>query len=200
MIIHPKSTHTYKTFLFATMQYRLKTYQDREAFFLDLYKSFFPDVAAYVRKRGGTLDCARDIFQECLVVYYEQVIASDSRYVRNEKAYLMGVAKKLWYRMYAEGKRFSGEEERNGFAENNYEMPLPEISVSVNIMEYLDQAGRKCMDMLRAFYYDNYNMKEMAERFGFTSVRSATVQKYKCLEKVRDTVKEKSLNYEDFTA
>lgn len=181
------------------MQYSLKTYQDREAFFLDLYKSFFPGVAAYVRKRGGTLDCARDIFQECLAIYYERAVAPDSPPVRNEKAYLMGVAKKLWYREYSESKRYSGEEQ-HGLAGNAYETPSPEAPVSANIVEYLERAGRKCMDILKAFYYDNYNMQEMAEHFGFGSVRSATVQKYKCLEKVRDKVKEKSLNYEDFTA
>jgi len=52
--------------------------------------------------------------------------------------------------------------------------------------------------LLRAFYYDKLSMSKIANRFGFSSERSATVQKYKCLEKVRDLVKEKSLSYEDF--
>jgi hypothetical protein len=29
-------------------------------------------------------------------------------------------------------------------------------------------------------------------------VRSATVQKYKCMEKIRETIKDRSLVYEDF--
>ena len=32
-------------------------------------------------------------------------------------------------------------------------------------------------------------MNEIAGHFGYRSIRSATVQKYKCLEKVRDHVK-----------
>ena len=43
--------------------------------------------------------------------------------------------------------------------------------------------------MLQAVYYFKYSMQELAEEFGFRSVRSATVQKYKCLEKVRNEVK-----------
>jgi hypothetical protein len=41
-------------------------------------------------------------------------------------------------------------------------------------------------------------MTQVAETFGFSGVRSATVQKYKCIEKVRETVKQKALTYEDF--
>ncbi len=54
------------------------------------------------------------------------------------------------------------------------------------------------MDMLQAFYYDKLNMREIAERFNLSGERSATVQKHKCLEKVREKVKEKSMTYEDF--
>jgi hypothetical protein len=54
------------------------------------------------------------------------------------------------------------------------------------------------MELLQAFYYDKLPMNTIAGLFGFGGERSATVQKYKCLEKVRDIVKDKSLTYEDF--
>ena len=56
------------------------------------------------------------------------------------------------------------------------------------------------MELLKSFYYDELPLNDIAETYGFSGVRSATVQKYKCLEKVRETVKEKSLTYEDFLA
>lgn len=45
------------------------------------------------------------------------------------------------------------------------------------------------MQLLIAFYYDGLSMQDMARRFGFSGTRSATVQKHKCLEKVRAEVK-----------
>ncbi|MOA63021.1 hypothetical protein D3C78_1886090 [compost metagenome] len=53
------------------------------------------------------------------------------------------------------------------------------------------------MELLSAFYYERMDMKELGERFGFSGARSATAQKFKCLEKVKETVKQKSLRYED---
>ncbi|MBC9797303.1 RNA polymerase sigma factor [Sinomicrobium weinanense] len=182
------------------MQNNIKTPGEREKLFLRLYKLSFPDVATYVRKRGGTLEDARDIFQDCLVVYYEKAVAPDAPAIRNEGAYLMGVAKKLWYRMYAEGNRFSEAAGQNSISEDIAGVSLVGSPARENIADFLEQAGKKCMDMLKAFYYDKISMKEMAGHFGFRSVRSATVQKYKCLEKVRNKIREKSLHYEDFMA
>ncbi|WP_282636750.1 hypothetical protein [Sphingobacterium thalpophilum] len=54
------------------------------------------------------------------------------------------------------------------------------------------------MSLLKSFYYDQMSLQEIADDFGFSGIRSATVQKYKCLEKIRETVKEKALLYEDF--
>jgi len=42
------------------------------------------------------------------------------------------------------------------------------------------------------------SLQEIADEYGYSGVRSATVQKFKCLEKVRESVKEKSLVYDDF--
>ena len=49
-----------------------------------------------------------------------------------------------------------------------------------------------------AFYYDALPVVDVASLFGYSGTHSATVAKYKCLEKVRETVKQKSLNYADF--
>ncbi len=54
------------------------------------------------------------------------------------------------------------------------------------------------MELLKAFYYDDVPLKDLADSFGYSGVRSVTVQKHKCLEKVRESVKQKSLVYDDF--
>jgi hypothetical protein len=65
-------------------------------------------------------------------------------------------------------------------------------------MYYLETAGRKCMELLKAYYYDHMPASDIATLFGYSGTHSATVGKYKCLEKVRDTIKQNSLNYADF--
>ena len=56
------------------------------------------------------------------------------------------------------------------------------------LLAALQKSGQKCLELLKAFYYDHCSMDHIAGRFGFKGRRSATVQKYKCLEKVRQEI------------
>jgi hypothetical protein len=129
-----------------------------------------------------------------LVAWYEKA-ASDGFVLRSdEKAYLFGISKNLWLKKHKHNTQyvpldgFDAESEEQAILSDN------------KILSFLQTAGKKCMDLLRSFYYDELPLNNIAETYGFSGVRSATVQKYKCLEKVRETVKEKSLTYEDFLA
>jgi DNA-directed RNA polymerase specialized sigma24 family protein len=157
-----------------------------------LYKKAFPLVAKYIAKMGGSFDDAKDVFQDALVIYYEKTMSGAAALPASENAYLVGIAKHLWLRKYREHTRYAGIGEMDFAAENSEGLPTGKL------MRYLETAGQKCMDLLKAFYYDSLSADKIAELFGYSGVRSATVQKYKCMEKVRETIKEKSLAYEDF--
>jgi DNA-directed RNA polymerase specialized sigma24 family protein len=173
--------------------HRLSTAEMREAFFMALYKKAFSPVARYVARMGGSLEEARDIFQDTLVIYYEKVTSTTKpEIIVSEKAYLVGIAKKLWLQHYKAGSNYRP---LNDF---DTEVVPDEQPATGKIMYYLETAGRKCMELLKAYYYDHMPASDIATLFGYSGTHSATVGKYKCLEKVRDTIKQNSLNYADF--
>jgi DNA-directed RNA polymerase specialized sigma24 family protein len=174
------------------INHTLLTVKQREAFFMALYKKSFSPVARYVARMGGSLEEAQDIFQDTLVIYYEKVTSAQSNIIVNEKAYLLGIAKKLWLQHY---KAVSKNQPLNDF---DTDFVREEQPASGKILQYLETAGKKCMELLSAFYYDHLPVNNVAAMFGYSGTHSATVAKYKCLEKVRETVKQKSLNYADF--
>jgi RNA polymerase sigma factor (sigma-70 family) len=165
----------------------------RQELFIHLYTSAFPKVASFVRKMGGDLEEAKDIFQDALVIYYEKKIVPTLAETSNEAHYINGIAKHLWYKKYRENKMHTSLSllhELKAEEENQ--------QVSDKLFQFIEVAGKKCLELLKAFYYDKMNMTELSEKFGFSGERSATTQKFKCLEKVRSTVKQKALNKEDF--
>jgi DNA-directed RNA polymerase specialized sigma24 family protein len=168
---------------------------EREQLFIKLYKAVFPVIARYISKRGGSLEEAKDVFQDAVIIYYEKSV-STQQFPDNEKAYLMGITKHLWLKKYRDNNAYIPLEE------NSTAMAVPpdheQQPLSVKLLNYLETSGQKCMELLKSFYYDKLPMNDLAAAFGFSSVRSATVQKFKCLEKVRNIIKSKSLSYEDF--
>ena len=166
----------------------------RERWFVDLYQRAFPAVARYVQRRGGSLPQAQDVFQDALVIYYERTLSAADP-PEHEEAYLLGIARHRWT---ATCRRTGQEVPLDNAAELDWAEEDVLLPSGQKLLRVLTAAGKKCMDLLRAFYYDQLPLTEVAHAFGYAGVRSATVQKYKCLEKVRTTVKEKSLTYDDF--
>ncbi|WP_018343725.1 RNA polymerase sigma factor [Cytophaga aurantiaca] len=165
--------------------------QEKDVLLGEIYQSVFPPLCKYISKRGGSLEEAKDIFHDALIIYVEKNVTSIA--VNDEKAYVFGIAKHLWNKEFKEKLRYA--------ALDSDALTIPSErtdTISSRLLLFLKQTGSKCMDILQAFYYENQNAEKIAEQFGYSSVRSATVQKFKCLEKVRDLVKSNAQTYEDF--
>ncbi|MEL6536654.1 MAG: sigma-70 family RNA polymerase sigma factor [Bacteroidota bacterium] len=156
------------------------------------YEEVFPRVATYIHKQGGSLEEAKELFQEALVLYYEKISTGAFAPEHSDGAYLLGMVKHLWLKYRKQQGRLADLTETQPREEPAAEPKLEKLVL------LLKQSGQRCLDLLQSFYYERLSMQKVSERFGYKSERSATVQKYKCLEKLRAEVKDKSLNYEDF--
>jgi RNA polymerase sigma factor (sigma-70 family) len=161
----------------ASFTHRLR--RDRSEVFEELYEKAFPRVARLVRRAGGDLDDAKDVFHDALIVFYEKTVAGELALSAAPEAYVAGIARNLWLR------RLRDEPRRVDLDEVD-ESERPGETARHDLLAYLAAAGRKCLELLQAFYYQRFSMREIAEEFGYGSERSATVQKYKCLERVRE--------------
>lgn len=164
----------------------------RESQFIRLYETAFPAVAIFVRKMNGSLEEAKDVFQDALVIYYEKKMTGDFLPEVDESHYVKGISRHLWY------KKFNAAKTTQTLNTTFEVAAQEEPKVSENILRYVELSGKKCLELLKSFYYDKLSMKELSAQFGFSGERSATAQKYKCLEKVRSAIKERSLSKEDF--
>ena len=151
---------------------------------VSLYRDSFPDFARMVRRMGGSLEQAKDSFQDALLIYLEKEKAG-KLHLYSPKAYLLGTAKICWLRMVNKGSMLPLPEGFEPAEPQDADTEEREKS----LLESLINSGKKCLQLLKAFYYDHSSMQDIAVKFGFNGTRSATVQKYKCLEKVRESIK-----------
>jgi DNA-directed RNA polymerase specialized sigma24 family protein len=139
---------------------------------------------------GGSPDDAKDIFHDALIIFFEKDIR-----VENVAAYIMGIAKHLWLRKYQHDKH------RVSLDDFERTIAIPEdehFPVTARLYRLISTAGKVCLDLLQAFYYEKRSAENIASEFRYSNAHSATVQKHKCLQKIRTLVKEKSLDYESF--
>ncbi|HEY0652399.1 MAG TPA: hypothetical protein VGD65_04685 [Chryseosolibacter sp.] len=167
----------------------------REEFFTGVYERMFPAVAQFIKRHGGGPNDAKDVFQDALMIFYEKKVNNNLEVALTDEAYIFGIVKNLWKKRSTHGNTVSLTDSESfiNIPEDFYSTPD-----SAAIINFLRASGKKCMELLQAFYYNRQPLETIRSAFGFSSIRSATVQKFKCIEKVRELVKIKSKTYEDF--
>jgi DNA-directed RNA polymerase specialized sigma24 family protein len=153
---------------------------------IGLYRDSFPDFARLIRRMGGSLEQAKDSFHDALLIYLEKEKAGSLHLHTSPRAYLLGIARICWLRSQKSSvplpEGFDPADPRDLETKETQETER-------TLLESIQKSGKRCLELLKAFYYDHQSMQDIAERFGFKGRRSATVQKYKCLEKVREEIK-----------
>jgi DNA-directed RNA polymerase specialized sigma24 family protein len=167
----------------------------RQRFFEGLYENAFPSFARFAARMHASLDDAKDIFHDALIIYYEKCQDPGFAVRTTAEAYVVGIAKNLWLRKFDRDRHLvSAGIETECIVPPDY---FPEPS-EVSVLTFLERTGKRCLDLLVKFYFQESSLKEIAGLQGYSSEHSAAVQKYKCIGKVRDAIREKSMNYEDF--
>jgi DNA-directed RNA polymerase specialized sigma24 family protein len=161
-----------------------------------LYAESFVPVARLIAAMGGSIHEARDILHDALIIYYEKVADPNFALHMHRNHYITGIAKHLWLRRHTDDRRKISLDS----AERAISIP-PDFfpaARTTRLLDLLERSGKKCLELLRACYYGNDRMEKLANNLGYTTAHAASVQKHKCLDKIRTLVHKRSLNYEDF--
>lgn len=161
-----------------------------------MYKSF-PMVRHFIKTHGGNDDDARDVFQECLLVFYRNVQKENFSLTASLGTYLFSVSKYIWKDELKKKNRMVSFEVSD----------VPEEAVTYKeeeikmrwIDKILDKLGDKCSEILQLFYYKKMTMEEIAEKLQYKNVDTVKTQKYKCMERAKamaGEVKLSSINEE----
>ena len=162
----------------------------------NIYEACFPAIAKMIHTKGGDLECAKDVFHDALLVFWEKKAKNALGDVQNEQAYLYGIAKNIWCKKLKD-KRQEMEFSQLNLNDNAFMQQDLHLQKQGNrLRKLLELSGKKCLDLLENIYINPHSLQEVTQKFGFGSVHSTSVQKHKCLEKIREIVKQKKWNYE----
>ncbi len=172
---------------------------DRARVLTALYADAFPLVRRYVRRHGGAAEDAQDVFHEALVIFYEKAVAGTLALTGPPGVYVAGIARNRWRRELERRQRGAPltDELADALTDDPGEVP-PAEGNQLTMIEYVERLGARCRDLLVSFYYFRQPLEQITRTHAYGSVRSATVQKYKCLERLRTAVRH--LTRDHFTA
>ena len=164
---------------------------DREAL-SHLYQKHFPMVLNFITANSGSEADAKDIYQEAIIVLYENIRSGEFRLISKLKTYIYAVARRLWLKQLKQKSRFTGEvKENERFDDWEKEMDRQEKlnQQKLILAKSMDELGEPCRTILTDFFYRSLSMEEIAEKMGYTNAANAKNQKYKCFQRLKKLMK-----------
>ena len=153
-----------------------------------IYRENYASIQSFVLNNNGSVDDARDIFQEAMIVLYEKSGLPTFSLTCQIRTYLYSVCRRLWLKRLQQLGKFSTQVE-------NLEETIPvdeEIEDHekknddfILMEDAMTKIGEPCKSLLDAYYIQKKNMQEIAGEFGYTNADNAKTQKYKCLVRLK---------------
>ena len=172
-----------------TADLRAALLANRERVLTRLYRQAFPLVRRHVGAHGGSAEDAQDVFHDALVRFYEQAAGGKLVLTASASTYVVGISRHLWQHELRRRQRFPAGPLPDDPQLIAAEEPEAATEPAFAVLDYVERLGAKCKDVLLSFYYFQQPLAQIAQAHGYRSVRSATVQKFKCLERLRRAVR-----------
>jgi RNA polymerase sigma factor (sigma-70 family) len=153
-----------------------------------LYKSHFGMIQHFVTNNNGSLDDARDIFQEAMITLYEKVQTDSFSLTCQIKTYLFSICKHLWLKRLQQMGRYStplSTEEESVSVEMDTDESAKKDAAFAIMDRALNSLGEPCKSLLEGYYLNKKDMQALAAEFGYTNSDNAKNQKYKCLMRLK---------------
>lgn len=161
-----------------------------------LYIENYPKVEALILKNNGSVEHAKDIYQEAFITVWKHV-KNNTFKPENESAiqgYLYRISKNKWIDVLR-SKAFKNVSPLSSdilrLVKNTDEDTKDENSEENNrlnsIMIAFRDLGNPCKELLKLFYFNKKSLREVAQEFNIGE-NTARNKKYRCMEQLRTIV------------
>lgn len=154
-----------------------------------LYRKHYPAVLKFILSNSGSDEQAKDIYQETIIVLYENVKRPEFGLTCALQTYIYSVARRLWLKQLNRSGRTvlfreEGDHEIADVSADLNEHLEKEKEIS-RMNASLEKLGEPCAGLIRDFYVSRLSMDEIGEKYGYTNADNAKTQKYKCLQRLK---------------
>ena len=151
-----------------------------------IYRQHYHTIINMVTNNAGSLQEAKDIYQETLIVFYEKVKEEGFELNCQIKTFIYSVSRRLWLKQLQRKQRFNAPlTDTDEFVDLSWEEVGDKEDQYDAMHTALESLGEPCKSILKDFYLRNQSMEEITDKFGYTNADNAKNQKYKCLKRLK---------------
>ncbi len=158
-------------------------YKRHKAYCINFMKSMYNDS-----------DEINDIFQDAVVVFYENLNTEEFTLTCSIQTYLNSICRNQILKRINFSNRYKikNADDKHEFLENITDwfddigqVNNKRINIMKDVLKEMKVSSSKCYDILVRFFYQNQTMDKIAADLSYTNADNAKNQKYRCQEKLK---------------
>jgi len=160
-----------------------------------LYSTCYPKVRIYVLSKGGNNEEAKDIFQDSIIVFYQNVKAKKFEQKAKISTYLITLARNMWINRKKRLAKIDTLENLESKSQTD-SLPIDQLIETERnefVMELLQELGDDCRKILTLSIFKKLSMKKISEIMEYQNEQVARNKKSKCLKYLKNAL-QKSAN------
>ncbi len=158
-----------------------------------IYTSCFPMIRSMVLKNAGNIDDARDIFQESILVLYQN--SEQDKFQLNVATctYLYSIARNKWLKQLRYDGRMTGLNDSHDVADDKLSLEDDVKKQKQRLLiKHLGNLGDKCQSILKHFF-EGMPGEEIAKELQFSTYEYYRVAKNRCTENLKKLIQQDPL-------
>lgn len=163
---------------------------DKSKVLMYVYRKYSPYIDNYVLQHSGTIDQAKDLFQEGMIVIYKKVLAEDLELTCKFSTYLYAVCKRIWMQDRRKAKlRFDKMKEVGIAAEPTTPYGHEHSDEARELFDkHFRQLSPDCQKIL-LLHFNDCNIEEIRKALGYDTAHHVMDRKYRCKRSLIDRIK-----------
>lgn len=158
-----------------------------------LYDISLKKVRQYILKNNGTKEDANDVFQDAVIVLFNQIRFDKFNENHSIDAFIYSVSRNLWIDKVRRSKKFtsydSNSEYLNHSNDSDHLEDLIQKEKSSAMQQVFKMLDEKCQKILTFVIYEKRTMKEIKDLMGYSSDDVAKTNHYRCKQYLAKLVK-----------
>lgn len=164
----------------------------------EIYQKYSQAIIKLVTDNNGTIDDARDVIQESLIVIFKKTKDEDFQLTSSFLTYFYAIARNIWFKMLRK-KRMSEVSINENLVlieKSNVEAAIFKREKHNFYLSKFKKLGGQCQQLLE-YYTQGKKVKEIVQLMGFSSEGYVRKRKFKCKEQLIKIIKQDQ-NYQEF--
>ena len=161
----------------------------------ELYKRLFPSIENYVLNNSGSIQDAKDIFQESLIVAYKKVHDPHFSLTSSLDTFVYAIAKNKWLHELRSSRGMAKVDESAPDNELKIDEVLQEQDRKNLFMSHFENLSESCK-ILFEYFFKGMSMENIAKAMKLGSAGYVRKKKHLCQEKLIAGIKSDPLYVE----